>query len=70
MSDVRPIAIAIADLHLSLTRPACRADKDWLEVQAHYLSQVTQIRKEHSGIISLPFSVQVMSLINGILLQS
>lgn len=34
------IAVAISDLHLSLLRPACRADKDWLEVQAHYLRQV------------------------------
>jgi len=38
-----PIAIAIADLHLSLLQPACRADKDWLEVQAGYLKQVKDI---------------------------
>lgn len=34
------IAIAISDLHLSLTPPACRADKDWMETQADYLQQV------------------------------
>lgn len=38
-----PIAIAISDLHLSLLQPVCRADKDWLEVQAHYLAQVKDI---------------------------
>lgn len=38
-----PIAIAISDLHLSLLRPACRADKDWMETQASYLAQVNQI---------------------------
>lgn len=32
-----PIAILCSDLHLSLKAPACRADEDWLEVQAHYL---------------------------------
>lgn len=37
-----PIAIAISDLHLSLLQPACRADKNWLEVQAHYLAQVRE----------------------------
>lgn len=41
-----PIAIAISDLHLSLTAPACRADKDWLKVQAHYLQQVKDIAKD------------------------
>jgi len=35
-----PIAIAISDLHLNLLQPACRADKDWMEVQASYLKQV------------------------------
>ena len=40
MREPNPIAIAISDLHLSLLQPACRADKDWMEVQAHYLKQV------------------------------
>lgn len=43
MSEPFPIAIAIADLHLSLLQPACRADKDWMEVQAGYLQQVKEI---------------------------
>src|SRR5687768_17059020 len=38
-----PIAIAISDLHLSLLKPACRADDNWLEVQAHYLKQVRDL---------------------------
>ncbi len=38
-----PIAIAISDLHLSLLQPVCRADKDWLAIQAHYLAQVKKI---------------------------
>jgi len=40
MREPNPIAIAISDLHLSLLPPACRADKDWMGVQAHYLQQV------------------------------
>ena len=38
-----PIAVAIADLHLSLLQPACRADDDWMAVQAHYLAEVKEI---------------------------
>ena len=37
------IAVCISDLHLSLTPPACRADKDWLETQAGYLQQVKDL---------------------------
>lgn len=40
MSNVRPIALAFSDLHLSLVQPACRSDKDWMAVQAGYLKQV------------------------------
>lgn len=36
----KPIAVLCSDLHLSLQAPACRAEKDWLEVQAGYLNQV------------------------------
>lgn len=43
MSAVQPIAIAVADLHLSLLRPACRADDNWLDVQAHYLEEMTEL---------------------------
>lgn len=36
-----PVALVISDLHLSLSKPACRADKQsWLDVQAAYLKQV------------------------------
>jgi len=42
MRSASPIAIAISDLHLSLSRPSCRADEDWMEVQAHYLRQVKE----------------------------
>lgn len=34
------IAVCVADLHLSLLPPACRADKDWLKTQAFYLKQL------------------------------
>jgi DNA repair exonuclease SbcCD nuclease subunit len=37
------IAIAIADVHLGLNPPACRAETDWLAVQAGYLKQVKEI---------------------------
>jgi len=40
-----PIALACADLHLSLKRPACRED-DWMEVQAGYLKQLRKIQAE------------------------
>lgn len=40
------IAIAISDLHLSLLRPACRADKDWMQTQADYLDQVKTFKEE------------------------
>lgn len=43
---MRPIAIVISDLHLSLLRPACRADKDWLWTQADYLAQIKRIRRD------------------------
>src|SRR5580765_2947060 len=44
-----PIALVISDLHLSLLQPACRADKDWMEVQKKYLAQVRMIA-DHSSI--------------------
>lgn len=34
------IAVLCSDLHLTLQRPACRDDKDWLDVQAGYLKQL------------------------------
>lgn len=44
----KPIAIAFSDLHLSLTAPACRAEKDWLNVQASYLQQLKHAAKKLS----------------------
>lgn len=45
MSNMQsPFALAIADLHLSMTKPACRAEDNWLKVQAGYLSQVREIQ--------------------------
>lgn len=40
--NVVPVAIACSDLHLSLTPPACRKDKDWMETQAGYLKQLKE----------------------------
>lgn len=37
------VALEIGDLHLSLTAPACRADKDWMATQAFYLGQVRKL---------------------------
>jgi len=37
------IAIACGDLHLTLQRPACRADDDWMGVQAGYLRQLRDL---------------------------
>lgn len=52
----KPVAILCADLHLSLTPPACRAEtpEEWLGVQAHYLKQLedlqTRLWNEKSSI--------------------
>lgn len=47
MSKPKPVAILCADLHLSLTPPACRAEtpEKWLDVQAHYLKQLRDLRE-------------------------
>jgi predicted phosphodiesterase len=51
---MNPIAIAISDLHLSLLRPACRADKDWMILQAQYLNQVKELQRTFNPIKPLP----------------
>ena len=42
MPKANVIAVLISDLHLSLRQPSCRADKDWMAVQANYLEQVRE----------------------------
>jgi len=52
-----PIALAVADLHLSLLQPACRADKSWTDVQAGYLEQlkeIAEIRMTDGSLRTLP----------------
>ena len=39
-------AICVADLHLTLQAPACRAEEDWLAVQKGYLEQLSKIQQE------------------------
>jgi hypothetical protein len=46
-NNVKLVALACADLHLSLEAPACRADTDWLAVQARYLQQ---LEREAQGL--------------------
>lgn len=48
----RPVAILCADLHLSLTPPACRTEtqEEWLDVQAHYLDQIKALRKSLGNV--------------------
>jgi hypothetical protein len=41
-----PIAVLFSDLHLTLLQPACRADKDWMGVQAGYLAQVKELAED------------------------
>lgn len=43
MPIVQPIAVLVSDLHLTLKQPACRADKDWMDVQAEYLGQLKKL---------------------------
>lgn len=43
VTEPRPIAVLCADIHLSLTAPVSRADKDWMETQASYLKQLRDI---------------------------
>lgn len=53
MSKTRPVALVISDLHLSLKQPSCRADKDWMEVQANHLQQVKDLAKGLSDKIPI-----------------
>lgn len=39
----KPIAVFCSDLHLSLNPPACRKEKDWLEVQAGCLAELRML---------------------------
>jgi len=50
MSDI--IAVFVSDIHLTLQKPSCRADKDWMEVQAHYLSQLKEFAEDVPVICS------------------
>lgn len=45
MSKRTLIAVACADLHLSLQAPACRAEKDWSQVQMGYLQELNSLAK-------------------------
>lgn len=49
MNKSQPIAVVCADLHLSLQKPPCRAEKDWMEVQAGYLEQLCKIADYGKG---------------------
>lgn len=40
------IALLFSDLHLSLQKPHCRAEDDWLAVQESYLNQLKDIAKD------------------------
>lgn len=59
MKNKLPIAVLVADLHLSLRPPAARsAEPDWLATQAGYLKQLRQIadlsERKASGQLTLP----------------
>ena len=41
--------IAVSDLHLTLTPPSCRREKDWLGVMAGYFDQLKQLHYEIGG---------------------
>lgn len=51
MSKPHVIAILCSDLHLTLQAPACRAETDWLEVQAGYLKQLQTLAKDKIPIL-------------------
>lgn len=40
---MKPILTFCSDIHLTLTPPPCRAESDWLEVQARYLKQLRNL---------------------------
>lgn len=40
---MKPIATFCSDIHLTLSKPPCRDDEDWLETQAHYLAQLQDL---------------------------
>lgn len=41
------VAVLCSDLHLSSNQPSCRADDDWMEVQAGYLQQLLELANRH-----------------------
>lgn len=47
-----PVAILCSDLHLSLLQPVFRADNSWLDVQAHYLDQVSKLADDLPVVIA------------------
>ncbi len=53
-NKAKPVAILCSDMHLTTKQPACRADKDWMGVQAHYLEQVRELAVLHAGVDVLP----------------
>lgn len=46
----RAVAVCCSDLHLSLSTPICRAEKDWLKVQSGYLDQLKAVAKYHGDL--------------------
>lgn len=49
-AEPRPVAVCVADLHLSSKPPAARSgEKDWLRVQAGYLDQLRRLAVSPTG---------------------
>jgi hypothetical protein len=51
-----PVAVLCSDIHLTSRTPVARSEKDWFEVQAHYLAQLRLIQinatKEYDQAVS------------------
>jgi hypothetical protein len=45
------IAVFASDIHLTLQQPSCRADKNWMEIQQHYLEQLKEIAQGGASIL-------------------
>lgn len=48
--DSKPVAILCSDLHLTLTKPSCRSDASWKEVQARYLGQIKDLARSYGKV--------------------
>lgn len=55
-----PLLIICSDLHLTLKPPACRDDKDWMETQAGYLRQISELAEKLGAGVRAGYDLPVV----------